>query len=78
MQIKILGGGCKNCEVLYDHAKEAVAELGIQVEIIKITDIKEILTYNIMSMPALVIDNEVVSNGKVLKTKEIVKILSNK
>ena len=75
MIIKILGSGCKNCVRLGENTKEALEELGMEAEMVKVTDMKEIMTYGIMSTPGLVIDEKVVSYGKVLKPKDIVKIL---
>ena len=75
MIIKILGPGCKNCVALTENTKEALAELGIKAEIEKVTDFMEIARYGVMSTPGLVIDDKVVSFGKVLKSKEIVKLL---
>lgn len=75
MIIKILGSGCKNCVSLAENTKSALAETGVLAEIIKVTDIQDIVAYGVMSTPALVIDEKVVSFGKVLKPKEIVKIL---
>lgn len=75
MVIKILGSGCKNCVTLKENTKTALKEIGMEVEIVKVTDFKDIMTYGVMSTPALVIDEKVVSFGKVLKSKEIVKIL---
>lgn len=77
MIIKILGSGCKNCVALTENAKTAVKEAGVEAEIIKVTDFKDIMAYGVMSTPALVIDEKVVSFGKVLKPKEIVKILED-
>ena len=75
MNIKVLGGGCKNCETLLKSAKEAVADKGIDAEIEYVTDMEQIMHYGIMSMPALMIDGKVVSAGKVLKAKEVAKLL---
>ena len=75
MIIKILGSGCKNCKTLEKNTREAIKELGIDAEIIKIEDFKEIMKYGIMTTPALVVDEEVLSFGKVLKTKDIIKLL---
>lgn len=75
MKVKILGPGCKNCVALVENTKSALSELGIEAEIIKVTDFEEIARYGIMSTPGLVIDDKVVAFGKVLKPKEIVKIL---
>lgn len=75
MVIKILGSGCKNCVALADNTKTALKELNIDAEVIKVTDFAEIASYGVMSMPALVIDEKVVSFGKVLKAKEVAVIL---
>jgi small redox-active disulfide protein 2 len=74
--IKILGSGCRNCVALKDNTEAALKELGLEAEIVKVTDFKDIMAYGVMSTPALVVDEKVVSFGKVLKPKEIVKILS--
>lgn len=78
MVVKILGSGCKNCEALTNNTNEALKEAGITAEIIKITDFKEIMAYGVMSTPALVINEKVVSYGKVLKPKEIIKLIADK
>ncbi len=75
MSIKVLGGGCCKCENLLAAVKEAVAEKGINAEIEYITDMAKIMEYGIMSTPALMVDNKVVSMGRVLKTKEVLKYL---
>ena len=75
MVVKILGSGCKNCQTLTENTKEALAELGIEAEMIKVTDFADIVTYGVMTTPALVVDDKVLYYGKVLKTKEIVKLL---
>jgi small redox-active disulfide protein 2 len=77
MMIKILGSGCKNCIMLGENTKQALKDSGIEAEIIKVTDIQEIMAYGVMSTPALVIDEKVVSYGKVLKAKDVAKILEN-
>lgn len=76
MIIKILGSGCKSCVTLGENTKIALEELGREAKIVKVTDMKDIMAYGIMSTPALVIDEKVVSYGKVLKPKDIVKILN--
>lgn len=75
MKIKILGSGCKNCLALGDHVKEALSLLKIEAEVTKVTDFQEIMAYGVMYMPALVIDEKVVSYGKVLSTAEVMSIL---
>ena len=74
MNIKVLGGGCCKCENLLGGVKEAVAEKGVDAEIEYITDMQKILEYGIMSTPALMINNKVVSMGRVLKAKDVVKL----
>ena len=75
MNIKVLGGGCCKCENLLSAVKEAVAQKGIDAEIEYITDMARIMEYGIMSTPALMVDNKVVSMGRVLKAKDIAKLL---
>ena len=75
MNIRILGGGCTSCKKLYKNAEKAVAETGITADIEYITDMEKVMAYSVMSMPALVVNEQVVAMGKVLKPAEIVKIL---
>ena len=75
MNIKVLGGGCCKCENLLEAVKAAVAEKGIEAEIEYITDMARIMEYGIMSTPALMIDNKIVSMGRVLKAKEVLRLI---
>jgi len=75
MVIKILGSGCKKCVTLKENTEAAIKEMGVDAEVVKVTDFKDIMAYGVMSTPALVINEKVVSFGKVLKPKEIVKIV---
>lgn len=75
MVIKVLGSGCKNCVSLKENTEAALKDLGLEAEIIKVEDMKDIVSYGVMQTPALVIDEKVISFGKVLKTKDIIKIL---
>ena len=75
MTIKILGGGCSKCKALEAATKEALAGLGVNAEIEHVTDFSQIAAYGVMSTPALVVDEKVVSYGKVLKLDEIVALL---
>lgn len=77
MNIKILGTGCKKCLQLEKNARVALEELGLTAEILKVQDIEDIMSYGIMSTPGLVIDEKVVSYGKVLKPQEIITIIEN-
>lgn len=63
--IKILGSGCANCQRLTALAEQAVAELGLDAEILKVTNYAEIATYGVMSTPALVLDEQVVMAGRI-------------
>lgn len=73
--IKILGGGCPKCAKLYDHAKEAAAARGVEAEILKVTDMAEIMRYSVLSTPALVIDEKVISTGQILSSDTIADLL---
>jgi small redox-active disulfide protein 2 len=75
MEIKILGIGCKNCVNLAKNTEEALKELGMDATITKVTDMKDIAKYGIMRTPGLVIDEKVVSYGKVASTEEITELL---
>jgi small redox-active disulfide protein 2 len=75
MKIGILGTGCPKCKKLTQNVEEAVKELSIDAEILKVTNIDEIMNYGVMMTPALAIDGEVRSAGKVLGKEEIKKIL---
>lgn len=72
--IKVLGSGCKSCHKLYDNTLKAVEGTGIKVEYI--TDMQKIMEYGVMSMPALVINEKVVSVGRVLKPAQIVSLVN--
>lgn len=75
MIIKILGSGCKKCVALGDNAKSAAQAAGIDADIKKVTDIIDIARYGIMSTPGLVINERVVSSGRVLNEAEIGQLL---
>lgn len=65
MEIKVLGTGCANCKALYSTIEKVVNELGIQAEIIKEEDLMKIMEYNVMTLPALVINGKVVAKGRI-------------
>ena len=75
VSIKVLGSGCKSCHQLYENTKEAVKSAGLSVEVEYITDLEKIMEYGVMSMPGLVVNEKVISMGKVLKTSEVEKLL---
>jgi len=74
MKVQVLGSGCAKCKLLEEHAREAIAELGIQAEVEKVTDTDAIIEMGVMMTPALAIDGEVKSVGRVL-TKDQVAVL---
>lgn len=76
LEIKVLGGGCANCDNLMENAKLAVQELGLEAEFLKVTDKVEIAMAGVMSTPALVINNEVKSTGRVVTVEGIKEILN--
>jgi small redox-active disulfide protein 2 len=71
MEIKVLGTGCPKCKALEKATREAVAEAGINAEITKVEDILEIMKLGVMTTPALVVNGNVVSKGKLLTVAEI-------
>ena len=73
--IKVLGAGCKSCHEQYENAKAAVKALGLSVEVEYITDMEKVMEYGVMSMPAIVVNEKVVSMGKVLKAADVEKLL---
>ncbi len=75
MKIEILGTGCPKCKQLEANAKKALEESGKKAEVIKITDIEKIISYGVMSTPAIVIDGEVKCYGRLPDVKEIIKWL---
>lgn len=73
--IKVLGAGCKSCHQMYENTKQAVQNSGLNIEVEYITDMDKVMQYGAMSMPVLVVNEKIVSVGKVLKPKEIVLLI---
>ncbi len=71
MKIEVLGMGCANCNKLYQNVLEAVRLSGKEIEVAKVEDIKKIMSYGVLSTPALVIDGLVKTAGKVPKAEDI-------
>lgn len=71
MNIVILGPGCPRCHEVEKRAKTALAELGIAADVEKVSDIKRIMDFNILSTPGLVIDGKVVCSGRIPRLEEI-------
>jgi small redox-active disulfide protein 2 len=65
LTVKILGPGCANCKRLEEVARKAARDAGIEAEFVKVTDYKDILAYDILSTPGLVINEKLVSSGKI-------------
>lgn len=74
-KIEILGTGCPKCTKLAQHAEEAAKRSGIEYQLSKVTDIMDITNYGVMTTPALVVDGEIKSVGKVPSIEEIKKLL---
>jgi len=75
MKIKVLGPGCPRCQTTTQYVKEAVSEAGVDANVDKVTDIMEIAKYGVFGTPAVVIDGEVKSVGKIPDKEEIKKWL---
>jgi small redox-active disulfide protein 2 len=76
MEIKILGTGCAKCKTLEKLTRDVVSKNGIDATITKVEDIMEIMKYNIMTTPALVIDGKVVTKGRIPSAEEIKQLLT--
>lgn len=74
--IKVLGSGCKNCHALLQSTEKAVKSIGLNVEVEYITDIQIIMQYGLMSTPALIINEQIISTGKILSAEKIEQLLS--
>ncbi len=75
MEIKVLGTGCPKCKSLEKNVRDAVTELGINADVIKVEDIIEIMNFGIISTPGLVINNKVVSSGHLLSLNQVKEII---
>lgn len=77
LHIKILGGGCANCDRLEKHAKQAVAQLGVEATFEKTGDYDEYARYGILSTPGLVINDALAASGRVPAVSQIVTLLTD-
>jgi small redox-active disulfide protein 2 len=71
MEIRILGGGCAKCERLERLAREAASELGVEATFTKVKEMDAIMAYDVVSTPALVIEEQVKSSGRIPRKEEI-------
>ncbi len=76
LTIKVLGSGCPNCKRLEQETKKAIANLAVEAEVIKVTDYQKIMEYNVLSTPGLVINEKVVSSGRIPSQSEIISFLA--
>ncbi len=77
MKIEILGPGCARCKALEANAKQAAEELGLDAEVIKVTEMGKIAAYGVMSTPGVVVDGKVRGSGKLFSVDEIKKMLQD-
>lgn len=77
MDIKVLGPGCPNCQRLERIVREAVQEMGMEATIRKVTDMRQIMSYDIVGTPGLVINGKVVSSGRIPSKAEVTTWLAN-
>lgn len=77
LTIKVLGPGCANCKKLEAITRQAIDQMGLEAEIIKVTEYPDIMAYNIMSTPGLVINEKVVSAGRIPSQAEITTFVTN-
>ncbi len=71
MKIEVLGMGCANCNKLYHNVLEAVKQSGKDIQVVKVEEIQKIVSYGVLSTPALVIDGKVKVSGKIPRLEEI-------
>ena len=73
--IKVLGPGCPKCKTTFHNVEEAIKQLGIEVSLSKVEDIEEMMKYNVLTTPVLVIDDEIKIKGRVAQIDEIKELL---
>lgn len=77
LTIKVLGSGCANCKRVEQIAHKVVTEMGIEAEVIKVTEYPQIMKYNVLSTPGLVINEKLVSTGRIPTPAEVTTWLAN-
>jgi small redox-active disulfide protein 2 len=76
MEVKVLGPGCAKCKKLYEETDKAIKQLGLAATLTKVEQLSEIATYNVLMTPALVIDGQVKTAGRVPSTAELTNLLT--
>ena len=74
-QIKVLGTGCSKCKTTYNNVLEALKQLNMEAEVIKVEDIEEMMKYNVLTTPVLIIDEQIKIKGRVAQIDEIKELL---
>jgi small redox-active disulfide protein 2 len=77
LTIKVLGSGCPNCKKVEEITRKAITNLGIEADLVKVTDYNEITRYPLLSTPGLVINEQVVSSGRIPSVAEVTTWLAN-
>lgn len=77
LTIKVLGSGCANCKRVEQIARKVITEMSLQAEVTKVTDYNDIMAYNILSTPGLVVNEEVVCSGRIPTPAEVTTWLAN-
>jgi small redox-active disulfide protein 2 len=77
LTIKILGSGCANCKRLEQIARNVISDMSVEADVIKVTDYNDIMSYNILSTPGLVINEKVMSSGRIPKPAEVTTWVAN-
>lgn len=76
LEIKVLGPGCTKCKTTYNNVLEALKQSNIEANVIKIEDIEEMMKYNVLTTPVLMIDEQIKIKGRVAQVSEIVALLN--
>jgi len=77
LSIKVLGSGCANCHKVEELAKQAIAQLGVEAKVELVSDMQEMMRYGVMSTPAIVINDKVVSSGRVPALSQVTTMITN-
>lgn len=77
LTIKVLGSGCANCKRVEQIARKVVANLGVEAEVIKVTDYAAIMAYNVLATPGLVVNERLVSSGRIPSEAEVATFIAD-